>query len=205
MAGKGLFIVLEGIDGSGKDTHLKFLAKELRELGYVVVETAEPSRDRVGTFLKRYAKRNEERLPAESEALLYASDRFDHVKNVITPALLRDQIVISARYYYSSVAYQGAVGVDLDWIKEMNRFALKPDLAVLLDILPEYSLHRLKRRRSIYEDSDYLRKVREIYIRLVDEGELVKVDADRPKRVVQGELLFMILDLVERRNTSHEA
>ena len=200
MAGKGLFIVLEGIDGSGKDTHIKFLAKELRELGYAVVETAEPSRDRVGTFLKRYAKRKEERLPAESEALLYASDRFDHVKNVIKPALRRDQIVISARYYYSSMAYQGAVGVDLDWIKEMNRFALKPDLAVLLDILPEYSLHRLKRRRSIYEDSDYLRKVRDIYIRLVNEGELVKVDADRPKRVVQGELLSMIQELVERRN-----
>jgi dTMP kinase len=204
MAGKGLFIVLEGIDGSGKDTHLKFLAKELREQGYTVVETAEPSMDRVGTFLKRYAKRNEDRLPAESEALLYASDRFDHVKNVIRPALLRDQIVISARYYYSSMAYQGAVGVDLDWIREMNRFALKPDLAVLLDILPEYSLHRLKRRRSIYEDSDYLRKVREIYIRLVDEGELVKVDADRPKRVVQGELLSMIQDLVERRNPRPE-
>lgn len=200
MAGKGLFIVLEGIDGSGKDTHIKFLAKELRELGYAVVETAEPSRDRVGTFLKRYAKRKEKRLPAESEALLYASDRFDHVKNVIRPALRRDQIVISARYYYSSMAYQGAVGVDLDWIKEMNRFALKPDLAVLLDILPEYSLHRLKRRRSIYEDSDYLRKVRDIYIRLVDEGELVNVDADRPKRVVQGELLSMIQELVERRN-----
>ncbi len=200
MAGKGLFIVLEGIDGSGKDTHLKFLAKELRELGHTVVETAEPSRDRVGTFLKRYAKRNEERLPAESEALLYASDRFDHVKNVIRPALRRNQIVISARYYYSSMAYQGAVGVDLDWIKEMNRFALKPDLAVLLDILPEYSLHRLKRRRSIYEDSDYLRKVRDIYIKLVNEGELVNVDADRPKRVVQGELLSMIQELVERRS-----
>ncbi|NQT07935.1 dTMP kinase, partial [Candidatus Bathyarchaeota archaeon] len=119
---------------------------------------------------------------------------------VIKPALRRDQIVISARYYYSSMAYQGAVGVDLDWIKEMNRFALKPDLAVLLDILPEYSLHRLKRRRSIYEDSDYLRKVRDIYIKLVNDGELVNVDADRPKRVVQGELLSMIQELVERRN-----
>ena len=204
MAGKGLFIVLEGIDGSGKDTHLKFLAKELRELGYTIVETAEPSRDRVGTFLKRYARRNEERLSAESEALLYASDRFDHVKNVIKPALLRDQIVISARYYYSSMAYQGAVGVDLDWIKEMNRFALKPDLAVLLDIMPEYSLHRLKRRRSIYEDSDYLRKVRDIYIKLVNEGDLVNVDADRPKRVVQGELLSMIQDLIEHRNARPE-
>ena len=62
MAGKGLFIVLEGIDGSGKDTHLKLLAGELRELGYAVVETAEPSGGGVGTFLKRYANRKEERL-----------------------------------------------------------------------------------------------------------------------------------------------
>ncbi|MCW3988627.1 MAG: dTMP kinase [Candidatus Bathyarchaeota archaeon] len=204
MAGKGLFIVLEGIDGSGKDTHLKFLARKLRELGYAVVETAEPSRYGVGAFLKRYAKRKERRLPAESEALLYASDRFDHVKNVIKPALRRDQIVISARYYYSSMAYQGAVGVDLDWIREMNRFALKPDLAILLDILPEYSLHRLKRRRSIYEDSDYLRKVRDIYIKLVNQGELVKVDADRPKRVVQGELLSMVLNSLHKRAPENE-
>ncbi|MCW3989526.1 MAG: dTMP kinase [Candidatus Bathyarchaeota archaeon] len=203
MAGKGLFIVLEGIDGSGKDTHLKLLARELRELGYAVVETAEPSRGRVGTFLKGYAKRKE-RLPAESEAFLYASDRFEHLKNVVKPALRRDQIVISARYYYSSMAYQGAVGVDLDWIREMNRFALKPDLAILLDILPEYSLHRLKRRRSIYEDSDYLRKVRDIYIKLVNQGELVKVDADRPKRVVQGELLSMVLNSLHERAPENE-
>ena len=204
MAGKGLFIVLEGIDGSGKDTHLKLLARKLRELGYTVVETAEPSRGGVGAFLKRYAKRNEERLPAESEALLYASDRFEHLKNVVKPALRRDQIVISARYYYSSMAYQGAMGVDLDWIKEMTRFALKPDLAFLLDILPEYSLHRLKRRLSIYEDSDYLRKVRDIYIKLVNEGELVKVDADRPKRVVQGELLSMVLNSLHERAPENE-
>jgi len=204
MAGKGLFIVLEGIDGSGKDTHLKLLARKLRELGYAVSTTAEPSRGGVGTFLKRYAKREEKRLPAESEALLYASDRFEHLKNVVKPALRRDQIVISARYYYSSMAYQGAVGVDLGWIREMNRFALKPDLAFLLDILPEYSLHRLKRRRSIYEDSDYLRKVRDIYIKLVNEGELVKVDADRPKRVVQGEILSMVLNSLHERAPENE-
>jgi len=204
MAGKGLFIVLEGIDGSGKDTHLKFLARELRELGHTVVETAEPSGGRVGMFLKRYANWNEERLPAESEALLYASDRFDHLKNVVKPALLRDEIVISTRYYHSSMAYQGAKGVDLNWIKEMNRFALKPDLAVLLDILPESSLHRLKRRRSIYEVSGYLRKVRDIYIRLANDGELVKVNADRPKRVVREELLSMILNSLHERAPENE-
>ena len=200
----GLFIVLEGIDGSGKDTHLKFIAKELRELGHTVVETAEPSGGRVGMFLKRYANWNEERLPAESEALLYASDRFDHLKNVVKPALRRDQIVISTRYYYSSMAYQGAKGVDLARIREMNRFALKPDLAILLDILPESSLHRLKRRRSIYEVSGYLRKVRNIYIELANEGELVKVNADRPKRVVREELLSMILNSLHERAPENE-
>jgi len=204
MAGKGLFIVIEGIDGSGKDTHLTFIARKLRELGHTVVETAEPSGGRVGMFLKRYANRKEERLPAESEALLYASDRFDHLKNVVKPALLRDQIVISTRYYYSSMAYQGAKGVDLARIREMNRFALKPDLAILLDILPESSLHRLKRRRSIYEVSDYLRKVRNIYIELANEGELVKVNADRPKRVVREELLSMILNSLHERAPENE-
>ena len=97
MARKGLFIVIEGIDGSGKDTHLKFLMNQLQEMGHQVVETAEPSRDTVGTFLKRYARSKGKRLPAETEALLYAADRFDHVKNVIGPALSRGQIVIFNR------------------------------------------------------------------------------------------------------------
>jgi dTMP kinase len=196
MARRGFFIVIEGIDGSGKDTHMKYISNELRERGYNVVETAEPSRDRVGTFLKRYARSGGERLPAETEALLYAADRYEHVKRVIEPALRRGQIVISNRYLHSSLAYQGAAGVDLDWIRELNRFALRPDLGLLLDILPEYSLHRLKRRRSIFESADYLRKVRDIYIRSARQGELVRVDADRPRKIVQGELLPLVLDLL---------
>ena len=199
MTRRGFFIVIEGIDGSGKDTHMKFLSNELRERGYNVVETAEPSRDRVGAFLKGYARSRGERLPAETEALLYAADRYEHVKKVIEPALRRGHIVISNRYLHSSLAYQGAAGVDLDWIRELNRFALKPDLGILLDILPEYSLHRLKRRRSIFESADYLRKVRDIYLRLAREGELVRVDADRPRKIVQGELLPHVMDLLERR------
>ncbi len=199
MARRGLFIVIEGIDGSGKDTHLKSLSNELRERGFNVVETAEPSRDQVGAFLKRYAKRKGRRLPAETEALLYAADRYEHIKNVIVPALTRGRIVISIRYFYSTLAYQGAAGVDLDWIREMNKFALKPDLTILLDILPEYSLHRLKRRRTIFESADYLRRVREIYLKLAERGELVRVDADRPRRVVQAEVLSLVQDLLESR------
>lgn len=201
MVKQGFFIVLEGIDGSGKDTHIKFLVEEMCQRGYKVVETAEPSRNRVGTFLKRYQMRDEKRLPAEAEVLLYAADRFDHLKTVIEPALRRGDIVISNRYFYSSLAYQGSVDVDLDWIREMNMFALKPDLAVLLDILPEYSLQRLKRRRTIFERVENLRRVRDIYVQLVKTGELVSVDANRSKKAVQEELLGLVEGLLESRDS----
>jgi len=199
MAGRGVFIVFEGIDGSGKDTHLKLLAESLREAGHNVVETAEPSRDRVGTFLKRYAKSRGDRLPAETEALLYAADRYEHVTKVIVPALNRGQIVVSIRYLYSSLAYQGGAGVDLDWIREINRFAPRPDLGILFDILPEYSLNRLKRKRSIFESADFLRKVRDIYLGMVETGELVRVDADRPKKAVQADVKSLVDRLLESR------
>lgn len=201
MVKQGFFIVLEGIDGSGKDTHIKFLVEEMRQRGYKVVETAEPSRNRVGTFLKRYQMRDEKRLPAEAEVLLYAADRFDHLKTVIEPALRRGDIVISNRYFYSSLAYQGSVDIDLDWIREMNVFARKPDLAVLLDILPEYSLQRLKRRRTVFERVENLRRVRDIYVQLVKTGELVSVDANRSKKAVQEELLGLVEGLLESRDS----
>jgi dTMP kinase len=197
MARRGVFIVFEGIDGSGKSTHIKTLTNELRERGYSVLTTSEPSRDRIGNFIRRYAERNDHRLTPETEALLFAADRFEHVMTVVEPALKRGRIVISDRYLYSSLAYQGAGGLDLDWIREMNRFAPKPDLGILLDILPEFSLQRVERRKTVFEVSDYLRKVRDIYLRLVEEGELVKVDADKPRKAVQEEVSSLVNELLD--------
>jgi dTMP kinase len=205
MAKRGLFIVFEGIDGSGKDTHIKLLSEELRQQGQNVLETAEPSDNEVGALLRRYQRKSGRRLPAETEALLYTADRYEHLRNIVEPALKKGQIVLSNRYFYSTLAYQGAMGVDLDWIREMNRFAPKPDAAILLDILPEFSLQRLKRRKTVFEQLENLRKVREIYVRLVKGGELVKVDADRPKRVVQAELLGLVQGLLESRVTGESS
>ena len=197
MAKKGVFIVFEGIDGSGKSTHIKALAEELRSQGYGVLQTSEPSKDRIGNFIRRYAERNDSRLTPETEALLFAADRFEHVKTVIEPALRRGRIVISDRYLYSSLAYQGAGGLEVDWIREMNRFAPKPDLGILLDILPEFSLQRVNRRKTVFEDSDYLRKVRNIYLKLVETGELVRIDADKPRKAVQAEIFSLVQELLE--------
>lgn len=200
MAGPGVFIVFEGIDGSGKSTHIKLLAEELRGRGHHVLQTSEPSRDRIGIFIRQYAERNGDRLTPETETLLFAADRYEHVKQVIAPALRRGQVVISDRYFYSSIAYQGAAGIDLDWIREMNRFAPRPDLGVLLDILPEYSLQRVNdRAKTVFEVSDYLRKVRGIYMGMVERGELVRVDADRPKSQVRADIQGLVDGLLEGR------
>ena len=192
MAGKGVFIVFEGIDGSGKSTHIKKLANELRNIGYYVIETAEPSKDEIGSFIRRYAKRNDGRLPVEVEALLFAADRRMHLKNVIEPALRNGHIVISDRYLHSTLAYQGALGLELDWIRDLNRFAIKPDLTILLDILPEFSLQRMKRKKTVFEETDYLSKVRGIYLEFVIQGEMVKIDADRSKKVIYEEILALV-------------
>jgi dTMP kinase len=197
MAKRGVFIVFEGIDGSGKSTHIKALTKELRSQGHSVLTTSEPSKDRIGNFIRRYAERNDHRLTPETEALLFAADRFEHVMTVIEPALKRGRTVISDRYIHSSIAYQGAGGLDLGWIREMNRFAPRPDLGILLDILPEFSLQRVDRRKTVFEVSDYLRKVRAIYLQMVEEGELVRIDADKPRKAVQMEVFSLVQELLE--------
>ena len=197
MAKRGVFIVFEGIDGSGKPTHNKALANELRSQGHSVLTTSEPSKDRIGRFIRMYAERNDHRLTPETEALLFAADRFEHVMTVIEPALKRGRTVISDRYIYSSIAYQGAGGLDIDWIREMNRFAPKPDIGILLDILPEFSLQRVDRRKTVFEVSDYLRKVRNIYLQMVEEGELVRIDADKPRKAVQTEVLSLVQGLLD--------
>jgi dTMP kinase len=200
MAGPGIFIVFEGIDGSGKSTHIKLLAEELRGRGLSVLETSEPSKDRIGTFIRDYAERNGDRFTLETETLLFAADRYEHVRQVIAPALKRGMVVISDRYFYSSIAYQGATGIDLDWIREMNRFAPRPDLGILLDILPESSLERVNgRAKTVFEVSDYLRKVRDIYLGMVEGGELVRVEADRPRDEVGADIRGLVDGLLKGR------
>ena len=109
----GLFIVIEGIDGTGKSTQLHLLAEKLRQLGYAVVATREPTNGPYGQkirelFVDRGAVSQEEELE------LFIADRDQHVKEVIAPALADGCVVICDRYYLSTIAYQGANGMDLD-------------------------------------------------------------------------------------------
>ncbi|RLF64196.1 MAG: dTMP kinase, partial [Thermoplasmata archaeon] len=152
---KGLFIVFEGIDGSGKTTVCRMLEKKLKSLGFNVFFTSEPTNMEYGKILRRKLKSGMDPIEA---VLLFALDRYNHVK-IIREYLKKGYIVICDRYYYSSLAYQGALlGKDMmSYIESIHRpFILKPDLVFLLDVLPEIGLSRVRKLREgcaeIYEE-----------------------------------------------------
>lgn len=197
MDRQGFFICVEGLDGCGKTTQTKLLVKKLRKMGYEAVYTAEPSRGKIGRFIRRYCLHGEKRVSSVVEALLFAADRYEHVENEIVPVLENGKIVVSDRYVYSSLAYQGAAGLSLDWIRKINQHALAPNLAIYIDVTPEIVVKRLKPKKSVMENFETQCKVREVYMKFVENGELVKVDGNKPKREVAKEILSVVLDCLE--------
>lgn len=186
------FIVLEGGDGAGKTAQAKALCSALKRNGYEVHPTAEPSRSTVGKLIRRSFLEREKMFP-EVEALLFAADRFLHLKYEIRPALAAGRMVVCDRYMYASLAYQGAQGVDLSWIREMNRFADKPDLAIYLDVPAETGLSRIRRKKSVLEKLELQRRVREEYLKLVQAGELALVDSTQPIEKVSEDIYALVV------------
>jgi len=196
---KGVFIVVEGLDGCGKTTQTYLLAQKLSK-NYPVNLTAEPSRGKIGTFIRQCCLYEDKRLPTEAEALLFAADRIEHLQNEIKPALDEGKIVVCDRYTYSSLAYQGSAGLSLDWIKTINARSLQPDFAIFIDVPPEKVLERLQRKKSVMETLDTQQKVREVYLKYVEKGELVSIDGDTSKEAVAEALYAKVLELVKARN-----
>ena len=162
----GLFIVFEGIDGTGKSTQLHLLAERLRQLGYAVVATREPTNGPYGQkirelFVDRGAVSQEEELE------LFIADRDQHVKEVIGPALADGCVVICDRYYLSTVAYQGANGMDPELILQKNADFPVPDLAIILEMEAAQGIERIQNQRNehpnTFEGEANLQKVATIF------------------------------------------
>jgi len=200
MEKRGFFICVEGLDGCGKTTQTKLLVRRLRKKGCDAVYTAEPSRGKIGKFIKKYCLHGEKRVSSIVEALLFAADRFEHVDKEVIPALNEGKLVVSDRYVYSSLAYQGAAGLDLKWIRQINEHAIRPDLAIFIDVEPKIVVQRLKQKKSVMENLGTQRKVREVYINFVKRGELVKIDGNKSKKEVADDILTVVLRFLERRN-----
>jgi len=189
---RGLFITLEGIDGTGTTTQARRLVKRLRRMKLPALLTWEPSRGPIGRLIDRLisedeGKRTDRRRFHEAVALLFAADRLDHLATEILPALKEGRVVVSDRYVMSSWAYQSVV-VDEGWVREINLRAPAADLTLLLDAPPELCLKRVTSRnakRQIFEREKYLRSVRSIYRRLAREeraaeSHVVVVNAANP-------------------------
>lgn len=198
MKRKGVFICVEGLDGCGKTTQTKLLVERLKKKGYDAIYTAEPSRGKIGSFIKKYCLHGETRVSSIVEALLFAADRFEHVEKEVISALNEGKLVVSDRYVYSSLAYQGAAGLDLEWIEKINEHAIRPDLAIFIDVEPETVIQRLKPKKSIMENLGTQRKVREVYMKFVEREELVKIDGNNSKQEVADDILTVALGFLEK-------
>ncbi|WP_243030235.1 dTMP kinase [Thermus altitudinis] len=196
---KGFFLTLEGLDGSGKTTQARLLARFLEEKGIRVRLTREPGGGLKGV---RDLLLEGEALSPEAEYLLFSADRAEHVRKVILPALEEGYWVISDRYLDSSLAYQGyGHGLPLPWLLEVAKRAtldLKPRLTFLLDLPPEEALGRVATPDRLERTGlEFFRRVREGYLRLAEaEPERFRVvDATRPVAEVQAAIRSSIPQL----------
>lgn len=205
-----MFIVLEGIDGAGKSTQAKLLAEWFENRGgYDVVLTKEPTDTPFGKLIRRLVLTGGKegiidggaKISHEAEALLFAADRAEHVDKLIKPSLEAGKVVISDRYFYSSLAYQWARGgLDLEWLIDLNRFAVKPDIVFLLDLPVKESMNRI-RSRKVKSEFDKIfelqRRVRENYLKLAEMfPEMKIINAMDDVKTVHNQIIAIIETLL---------
>jgi len=190
-----MFIVFEGIDGTGKSTQVKLLKAALERAGHVVTTSFEPTNGTYGAMLRSSATRPEGRYSLEEELQLFLKDRAEHVNDLINPSLERGEIVILDRYYHSTMAYQGARGMDPAVIRAQNEvFATKPDLVFVLSLPVEVSLQRIGVRDGegdAFEKRENLEKCADIFMSLEDDNVLF-IDAERAPELVHEEVFVRV-------------
>lgn len=197
--GKGRFIAFEGIDGSGKSTQVRLLARRLKEEGIRCHTTMEPSDSPVGSLIHQILTG---RVKADNRviAALFAADRLDHLLNDVNgiAAKVEEGItVLTHRYYFSSYAYH-SVDLPMDWVIQANalsRDILRPTINLFVDVDPDTAMERILRNRDhveLFEKKSRLAKVREKYLeafeRLKEEETIVMVDGRQPPEAVAEEI-----------------
>ncbi|WP_223622087.1 dTMP kinase [Microbacterium sp. EST19A] len=175
--GHGVWITLEGGDGSGKTTQSNLLASWLTDAGRTVLRTREPGGSEVGQLIRDIVLHHRGDIAPRAEALLYAADRAHHVSTVVRPALARGEVVLQDRYLDSSVAYQGAGRVlDATEIRDLSLWAAEgalPDMTILLDLDPSAARVRLDSADKPFdrleaEKAEFHGRVRDAYLALAD-------------------------------------
>ena len=171
---KGIFIVVDGIDGSGKSGIVKMLCDYLlSKKKYKILSTREPTNGTHGKQIRRMlTEENDPKISGKDMLELFVKDRKEHLDKEIGPFLSKSNehelnIVLCDRYYYSTIAFQGAQGLDVNDIISQNKNFRKPDIAFILDVEPSLALERIEyRKKEKFEQLEFMKKIRENFLRL---------------------------------------
>jgi len=214
----GAFITFEGIDGCGKSTQLRLLASELRVRGLKIVTTREPGGTALGRRLRAALLDIEEQVDPLAELLVFAADRAQHVRTLLSPAIENNQIVLSDRYADATVAYQGAGrGFEPKLIQDIVQLAtggLTPDLTLLFDLSVSESAVRTRRRvaskntdRLDIEDAGFHTRVRNAYLEIAkaEPDRFRVIDARNSTRETHKLVMDIVVPFLEDRGFIREA
>jgi dTMP kinase len=199
-----VFITFEGIDGVGKSTQLDLLQKWFEAQGKAVVRTLEPGGTELGQEIRHLLLHRKGDVAPRSEALLYAADRAHHVATKIRPALQEGKVVLSDRYFDSSVAYQGAAReLDVEEVRNISLWAvdnLLPDLTVLLDLDAQAAIQRRNKTgtepdRLEREKVDFFERARSQYLELAKEPRFLVVDATLSIEEIQAQIRARVMTM----------
>lgn len=194
---EGIFIVLDGLDGSGKSTIAKMLQDYIHsKIGYNAMLTSEPTDGKYGREIRKMLA--EEKNPKENSRKmleLFVKDRHEHLRNTVLPFLkgknAGKSVVICDRYYYSTIAFQSTQGISADEIIQKNKNFLKPDIAFIMDIEPEIALERISNRsghekKEKFEELEFMKELRENFLRLpkMIDDDIKIIDASRSNKEV---------------------
>ena len=191
-----MLINLEGIDGCGKSTQSQFLIKEFEKNDEKTILLKEPTNGKYGEKLWEMLRGKRE-ATTEEILELFILDRKEHVNEKIKPALEQGKIILMDRYYYSTMAYQAAAGIDVSRIRKDNKFAPKPDIVLIFDLPADLAMKRVRGHSvaDIFEKEEHLEKVRKAYLNLEDDPLVRIIDATRTPKEIFDEVWRLVSEV----------
>ena len=191
-----MLINLEGIDGCGKSTQSQFLMDEFEKNNVKTILLKEPTNGKYG---KKLWAMLSGKIKATTEEILelFVMDRKEHVDQKINPALNEGKIVLMDRYYYSTMAYQAAAGIDVNRIRKDNEFAPKPDIVLVFDLPADLAMKRVRGHSvaDVFEKEEHLEKVRKAYLNLEDDPLVRIINATRTPEEIFDEVWKLVSEV----------
>lgn len=191
----GLFIALEGLDGSGSSTQVDLLAHNLNQAGAFAFGTKEPTNNLIGGLIRGALTKDWQPTPVCLQ-LLFAADRAHHLEKEIIPNIKNGHIVITDRYLFSTIAF-GAINLDKRWLEKINEKFILPDITFYLKVRPIECLKRITKSRhnfELFEEKEKLRKVRSAYLTLQRRKHfnIYPINGEREISQIAEEILYIV-------------